>query len=86
MISEAGGAECVRIGGDDGASWIGVFGDVLGAGWLITIERYLSAILVPEDEEGVGAVVVSRSEERTNCTRLRRMPELKGRCCSGGRK
>lgn len=75
----------MRIGGE-GARWVGVLGDVLAAGWLITIERYLSAMLVPEEEEGVGAGVVSRSEERTNCTRFRRMPELKGRCCSGGRK
>lgn len=75
----------MRIGGE-GARWVGVLGDVLVVVWPITIERYLSAMLVPE-EEGVGVVVVvSRSEERTNCTRFRRMPELKGRCCSGGRK
>ena len=74
----------MRIGGE-GARWVGVLGDVLVVVWPITIERYLSAMLVPE-EEGVGVVVVvSRSEERTNCTRFRRMPELKGRCCSGGR-
>lgn len=84
-MSGVGGADWVRIGGDSGARWVGVVGDVLGADWLITIERYLSAMLVPE-EEGFGAVVVSRLEERTNSTRLRRTPELKGRCCSGGRK
>jgi hypothetical protein len=37
--SEAGGAECVRIGGDEGACWVGVFGDEFGAGWLITEQQ-----------------------------------------------
>lgn len=76
---DSGGAECVRSG--DGL-WVGVLGVVFG---FITIERYLSAMLAPEVEVEVGGVVVSRSEERTKGTRLRRMPEVKGRCCSGGR-
>lgn len=74
-----GGAELGRVGA---RVCVGVLGVVFA--FCITIERYLSAMLVPELDGG-GAVVVSRSEERTNCTRLRRMPEVNGRWCSGGR-
>jgi hypothetical protein len=59
-----------------------------------TIERYLSAGLKPEVVDGVVVVVVvvevvvfsSCSEERTNCTRLRRIPAPKMRWSSRGRK
>lgn len=60
----------------------GVLGEVLGA-CFITIERYVSAMLRPEDVDGVE--VVSRLEERTNGTGLRRIPEVNGRWVSGGR-
>jgi len=75
----SGGAECVRVGA--GEACVGVLGVVFV---FITIERYLSAMLAPDEVDGVGAVV-SRSEARTNGTRLRRMPEVNGRWCSGGR-
>lgn len=55
----------MRIGGDN-VGWVGVLGDVLGTGCFITIERYFSAMLVAEEEDGVATVVVSKSEERTN--------------------
>lgn len=75
-----GGAECVpRVGGD---GTVGVLGDVLGA-CFITMERYVSAMLLPDVDGALD--VVSRSEDRTNGTGLRRTPEVNGRRVSGGR-
>ena len=54
---------------------------VLALSFLRTIERYASAILGPEDVDGVcDDIVVFKSwEERTNGTRLRRIPAPKTR-------
>jgi hypothetical protein len=86
VASVVGGADCVVRGGGDCSLGVGVLGDVFGVDCFITIERYVSAMFAPEVVEEAGVVVVSRSEERTNFTRLRRTPEVNGRCCSGGRK
>lgn len=80
LAPAVGGADCVLR--SDGKVSFGVLGDVLGAGF-ITSERYVSAMLLPRVDEGW--VVESRSVDRTNATGLRRMPEVNGRACSGGR-
>jgi hypothetical protein len=85
VASVVGGADCVVRGGGDKSLDVGVLGDVVDFDCFITMDRYVSAMLAPEVAEEAGVVVVSRSEERTNLTRLRRMPEVKGRWCSGGR-
>jgi hypothetical protein len=76
-----GGAEAVSLRAAGSDVWLGAFS--FGR----TIERYLSAGLRPEDVDwGVVVVVVevvvvfsSCSEERMNCTRLRRIPAPKMR-------
>lgn len=56
------------------------------------MERYLFAMFVPEGVEGAVAaedvvvVLSSGSEDRTNGTRLRRIPAPKTRWSSNGRK
>lgn len=48
------------------------------------MERYAFATFRPEDAD-VDGVEVFKSEERTNGTGFRRMPDVKGRWVSGGR-
>lgn len=90
MASDVGGAECVVLVGGDIDRDLGVFADVLGSvDPLRTIERYVSAILGPGlADDGLVCVVVfsSCSDERTNGTRLRRIPAPKTRWSSSGRK
>lgn len=83
-MSDSGGAECDVRGGGDAARSVGVFDDVFGLfGCFSTIERYVSAMLGPEgvvDDGLAGAVVFSScSDDRTNGTRLRRIPAPKTR-------
>lgn len=81
---EDGGAECASRGDGSCVCSAGVFGDdgvvLVVPCFLRTIERYASAILGPEgvEDDRVAVVVFnSCSEERTNWTRLRRIPAPK---------
>ena len=87
--SAGGGAEYVVRGGIERVPLVTLEVLSLGLDCGSTIERYLSAIVVPDGvEDGrAGAVVFnSCSEERTKGTRLRRIPAPKMRWSSSGRK